>query len=345
MSPLRALLTAVLTAALALVLAPAASAQAPAPPLLALERPSPVREHAGWLLFSRWDGSAFRLSTWNAGEVRDLPVRPQATPFDADIGPDGAGRPAAAVSLCDASCDLYLVGLEPDAELRPVRNANTTGRDETDPSIWRGRLVFARDDGRKVVPYTKLLTAPRSRPSDRLAALPAQRCGAADPPECRDIERPELAAMELWGRWVGQSWTYQPDGFPGFRQNEIRLTDIARTDTRQVAAMTTGLSGQTYLGPSFAGGRLAFFRACQGDPSGCSPTPSGAIRYRIATRGYELAAANEAWSAWAWDGAAGLHVPSDYACGGGDPGVRVPACGIHRDPALAWEVVDEERIR
>jgi len=322
-----------------------AGAQTNPEPLVTLERGTPVREYAGRLVFSRWDGSAYRLSTWRDGQTRDLPVRPQAEPFDADIGPDASGAPSVAVSLCDASCDLHVIGLEAGDHLGPVRNANTAGLDETDPSVWKGRLAFARTYGDEIVPYTKELAAPRSRPSSRLAGLPEQRCGAVEPPGCRDIERPSPAGMELWGRWVAQSWTYQPDAFPGFRQNEIRLTDVARTDTRQVAAMVTGLGGQTYLGPSVAEGRVAFFRVCQGDPEGCSRDSSGAIRYRISTGAYEIAPANTAWTSWAWTGTAGLHVPSDYNCAGGDPGFPVRACGIFRSADPAWRQMDERRVR
>jgi hypothetical protein len=54
--------------------------------------------------------------------------------------------------------------------------------------------VFARRYGKdQVLPYTKMLQAPRSRPSTRLAGLPSTRCGAVDPPDCRpikDIEDP-----------------------------------------------------------------------------------------------------------------------------------------------------------
>jgi hypothetical protein len=196
-----------------------------------------------------------------------------------------------------------------------------------------------------VVACAKRLSAPRSRPSDRLAGLPARRCGAIDPPDCRPLDEVRLPAMDLWGRWIAQSWTYQPDDFPGFRQNEVRLTDIHRTDTRQIAAMTTGLGGQTFLGPSIASGHVAFFRACQGDPGGCSTSSSGAIRYRISSAGHQLAGADEAWCGWAWSGAADFHVPSSLACGGGVPGEPVPACGIYRREGLAWTDVDGGRLR
>jgi hypothetical protein len=310
-----------------------------------LQRPAPVREYAGWLLFSRWDGKAYRLSTWHGGELRDLAVPAQSKPFDADAGPDSAGHPSAVYSRCAGSCDLHVIGFDPGDRPRPVRNANTEGRDEIAPSVWRGELVFARRYGKDhVVPYTKPIRAPRARPSRRLAGLPGERCGAVDPPGCRPIADVDLPAMDLWGRWVAQSWTYQPEDFPGFRQDEIRLTDLARTDTRQVAAMTTGLGGQTYLGPSLAKGRLAFFRACQGDPGGCSTRDSGAFRYRISTGDYELAGVVEGWSGWAWDGAAGYHVPSDFDCGGGDPGTPVEPCGIIRRTDLAWHPVDRAPV-
>lgn len=325
-----------------------AAAQSPAGQelLVPLARSTPIDEYAGWLLFSRWDGRRYHLSTWRDGELRDLQVRSQATPFDADLGPDSKGRPSAVVSLCDGSCDLFVVGLGVGDRPRPVRNANTRGRDEIAPTVWKGRLAFGRRyDGDKIVPYTKLLMAPRSRPSDRLAGLPSRRCGAVDPPDCRRIEQTNLVSMELWGRWIAQHWTYQPDRFPGFRQNEIRLTNVGRTATRQVGYMGTGLGGQTYLGPSIAEGRVAFFRACQGDPGGCSAANSGAIRYRISNGRYEIDGAVEAWSGWAWSGAASYHVPSDFACAGGDPGVATEPCAVHRRRGLDWTPVRAERVR
>ena len=341
-------LLAIAAAALLLCLLPASSAPAQRQQdlIVGLQRSTPLDEYAGWLLFSRWDGSAYRLSTWRAGAVRDLPVAPQPGVFDADAGPDSAGKPSAVVSLCRGSCDLFVIGFEPGDALRPVRNANTTNRDEIAPTVWKGRLAFGRRYGpNQVVPYTKLLAAPRRRPSQRLAGLPERRCGAIDPPDCRRIEDVGLPSMELWGRWIAQSWTYQPDDFPGFRQNEIRLTNVSRSDTRQVAAMTTGLGGQSYLGPSIAEGRVAFFRACRGDPAGCRTSDSGAIRYRISNGDYTHIGANEAWTGWAWSGTADYHVPSEFACGGGDPAVVTPPCAIVRRSGLGWTPIDARRVR
>ena len=42
--------------------------------------------------------------------------------------------------------------------------------------------------------------------------------------------------------------------------------------------MTVGEGGQSWIGPSWARGRLYFYKTCFGDPSGCS-TAGGAFRF------------------------------------------------------------------
>jgi len=80
-----------------------ASAQTAQERLVDLDRGTPVREYDGWLVFSRWDGSAYRPATLHEGQLRDLPVPTQSEPFDADAGPDSAGNASAVVSLCDGT--------------------------------------------------------------------------------------------------------------------------------------------------------------------------------------------------------------------------------------------------
>jgi hypothetical protein len=346
MRPLLAV--AALLACLAAATANAAAAAPVSTSLVSLSKPTPVREYAGRLLYSRWDGKAYHLAVWQDGAARDLAVPVQSTPFDADPGPDSAGDPSAAYSSCAAaSCDLYVISFAPGATPRPITNANTSDHDELAPSIWNGRLAFARRYSKdEVLPYTKLLRAPRSTPSTRLAGLPSTRCGAVDPPDCRPIQAVGDPALELWGRWVAQSWTYQPDDFPGFRQNEIRLTTTDRSDTRQLAYMTGGEGGQTYLGPSIANGRVAFFKACQGDPGGCSSSTSGAFRYGISANTYDLAGASEAWEGWAYDGTSDFHVPSAFDCSGGDPGAPPSEpCGLIRRTGLTFTPIASSHVR
>jgi hypothetical protein len=340
------LLCAVATAGATALAGPAAAAPT-STRLVDLQRPTPVREYSGWLLYSRWDGSAYHLAIWHDGQARDLAAPTQAQPFDADVGPDSSGNPSAAYVRCTDSCDLFLIGVDPGDTPRPVTNANTTDHDELAPTVWKGRLAFARRYSKdSVLPYTKLLQAPRSTPSTRLAGLPAQRCGAVDPPDCEPIKNVGDPAFELWGQWVAQSWTYQPDNFPGHLQDEIRLTTTDRSQTRQLAYMTTGEGGQTYLGPSVTGGQVGFFKTCLGDPGGCSPSNSGALRYAISANTYTIMGAQESWEGWAYDGSADFHVPGDFDCSGGDPGSPpAEACGIIRRDGLTWTPIAASHLK
>ena len=145
-------------------------------------------------------------------------------------------------------------------------------------------------------------------------------------------------------------------------QNEIRLTDLSGTRDLLVADMTSGESGQVYLGLSIAGGDVAFFRGCQGDPAVRARPATGVDRYDIATRRYQIAGANEAWTGWAWDGSAEYHVPSAFDCSGGDSGrptvrgVRdLPVCTTCRgrrsappacaEPSVAGRPMRAPRVR
>ena len=65
---------------------------------------------------------------------------------------------------------------------RAVRNANDPEHNDVHPTLWRGRIAWARIYGeqrdRKVIVYTKTLTAPRSR---RRRACPACRAARREP--------------------------------------------------------------------------------------------------------------------------------------------------------------------
>ncbi len=330
----------------ACVIAAPAAAQSPAEGqrVVDLGNETTIREYAGSLLFSRWDGSAYHLAVRRGGVVRDLAVATQRQPFDADVGPDSRGRASAVVSICRGSCDLFVIGLDSGDRLRPVNNANTTGRDEIAPTVWKGRLAFGRRYGKDlVVPYTKRLAARRSRPSDRIGSLPRRRC---DRGGCRKLENQNLKAMDLYGRWIAQSWTYGDPG-PGSFNNEIRLTNVRRTDTRQLARMTTGLAGQTYLGPGFTSGYVGFFRACQNAPRDCPRQASGAIRYKISSTRYEIASDRTSWSGWTLASrSTDYHVPSPYDCAGGEPGFPPSEqCGIYRRTGLQWKGIAAKHLR
>src|SRR3954468_1808550 len=295
---MRRLLLAAVAATLALPAA--ANAQTVATPGLATS----VKEFQGNLVFSQFDAatSQFFLTVRRAGAAAPerLSVAPSGRPFDADIGPDSSGRPELIYQRCSpppgvpTGCDLFVLSLDGTTGERPVRNANDPHHNDMNATIWRGRIAWARDYGSGSTPdpivYAKALTAPRSRPSTRLPGVPQRRTGDVDRRVSGPTSGRTVQDLELWGANLALTVSYGCGGCSGIGQSELRLDDLADGSARQVAFQVVGLSGQTLVGPSFFAGRLAWYRACLGDPSGCNGGTGGPWRYALTARTYQRAA-------------------------------------------------------
>jgi hypothetical protein len=285
-------LTTLLLALLALAAAaPVAGAGTVARPGAATD----VREYQGTLVFSRYDAATreYRLAIRRPGAApEDVPVAPADRPFHADIGPDSAGRPQLVYERCPETCDLFVYSLGGTGGERAVRNANDPERPDTVPTVWKGRIAWARIYGeqrdRRVVVYTKALTAPRSQRSRRLPGVPVRRCGDVDR-ICAATAGRAVQALELWGNNLAQTVTYECRGCSGTAQHELRLVDVARGASSMVAFQVVGLSGQQLVGPSFHNGWLGWYKACFGDPEGCRGTAHGPFRYGLRHRTYAKA--------------------------------------------------------
>jgi hypothetical protein len=330
-------------AVVAALTVPAASAE----PVAAPGAATTVREDAGTIAFSQFDAAAqqWRLAIRRAGApaAELLPVAPSSRPFQADIGPDSAGRPALVYHRCAAvpgaptGCDLFVYSLEGATGERPVRNANDPEHNDIAPTIWRGRIAWTRDYGRGSEPnpivYAKSLTAPRSRPSTRLPGVPQRRCGDVDR-VCGPTSGRRVGALELWGENLAQVVSYGCRGCSGIDQTELRLVDIGDRSARQIAFQVVGLSGQSLVGPSFAVGRVAWYRACLGDPSGCLGGRAGAFRATLTSGRYERGPAGPvAVRGFADAGAAQYQV---LGCSEETQGPFNANCRIERVPAPAY---------
>jgi hypothetical protein len=259
-----------------------------------------VKEFAGTIVFSQFDRTTNQwfLTVRRAGATAPerLPVAPSGRPFDADIGPDSAGRPELVYSRCSnapgvpTGCDLFVFSLANATGERPVRNANDPDHNDQNPTLWRGRIAWSRDYGSGSEPnpivYTKALTAPRSQPSKRLPGVPQRRTGDVDrasgPTSGRTVQD-----LELWGENLALTVSYGCRGCAGIGQSELRLDDLGDGSARQVAFQVVGLSGQTLVGPSFFNGRLGWYKACVGDPAGCQQGQGGPFRYALTARTYQ----------------------------------------------------------
>ena len=322
---------------LMLVLAAVPAAPASAETLVTtVDRPTPVRAWDGTAVFSVHDAQAdvFRLAiSRDGGPPQTLAVAPRSVRFDADIGPDSSGKAAIVYSRCAVEavpgrrrrrdCDLYRLSLTTGREA-PIRNADSDAASEVDPTIWRGRVAWARTvDGGQAQPvvYTRPLTAPRSTRSRRLPGVPARGSSIGDP------------ELELYGRWVGMVVRYDEIGGGGVCGRwEVRLTTLGG-EARQVADHVCGLNGQSFAGVSFADGRLYFARYCAADPQDCGRDAFGAYRHALSTGDDALAGFARRLYGFAWAGGGRAYevrapdTPNGY-CGNSLPDEPPPPCEV-----------------
>jgi hypothetical protein len=255
-----------LIAPLVLGLVASAPASASDTVVAELQRPSTIRSYAGIQVFSAFEDGAYRLAILRADTVELVPVEPAQAPFDADIGTDGKGRPQLVYTRCEAAgrrCDLYAFSLAGGGVERPVRSANTTDGDEFAPTLWNGRLAFARKVEGRDLPavYTRQLSSPRSRPSVRLPGIR------------RRTSTRGVLELELHGRRLAQIVF-----FAG--QTEVRLVGLADRGVRRLARTGVGEGGQYFAGIGFAAGHLAWVSSWIGGGGAVRP---GIYRYRLTT--------------------------------------------------------------
>jgi hypothetical protein len=95
-----------------------------------------------------------------------------------------------------------------------------------------------------------------------------------------------VTALELWGENLAQVVDYTCRDCSGIAQTELRLVRVSTRQASQIARQTTGLSGQSYAGPSFANGWLGWYLTCLGDPAACQGDAGGPWRYSLSNRSY-----------------------------------------------------------
>jgi hypothetical protein len=326
----------VLTAPLVLFLAVAAPARATDTLLAEVDEPTPMRTYAGVQVWSTFDGAAYRLTIRRAGAIETLPAAPSRRPFDVDIGPDRSGRPLLAYTRCgrdrvDAAaraaasrgCDVVVYSLAGGSGERPLHAVNTAAADEFLPSIWRGRIAFARrvPGSARTSVFTRRLGAPRSERSER---LPGGR---------------SLIELDLQGDRLGAIADLGGAA-------EVRLIGVSDRRVRRLQRTGVGEGGQSMVGIGFAGGYLAWGLNCL--VSCGERLLAGVYRYHLSTG--DLARATPPLTAggalvgvalFAPDGAylANAH-PEDDGCGmNPSPGIAPQRCQLLRSRPLAFRPV------
>lgn len=213
-------------AALLLLLASPASAQAADQKIAETTTSQVVAAHGGRLAWSDGD----RLMTWANGIASVVPVAPQAGGFDVDLG-KGPGGNTVAVYSRDAG--LFLFDFDIGREIR-LERLSRPGVREQGPVIDRRRIAFFRGTANRRGLYLGTI------PSGRLRMI-------------RNLPR-EIGPYDLQGRKLA----YTRGRFAGDRFTDtLFLHDVFTARRRVVARVSSGLlSSARFAGPSFGGGYL-----------------------------------------------------------------------------------------
>jgi hypothetical protein len=269
-------------------------------PIAATKRPTPIRSWGRVAVFSLYDEASgeYHLAISRHGGPPETPaLAPQSTPFEVDIGPGKGGSPTIVYSRCAVTapeprgCDLYLYLLNSLSGIESkLVGASSPNASETAPTIWGGRIAWARhyDGGASTgTPriYTRTLSAPPSRPSRRLPGIPSRFCRH---------DGCTVRELDLRGRRLALNV-----GYPGpvCNNGQIRLDSLAGRAIR-IANTTCGLDGQTLVGVSFDARNLYFARFCEA--GGCD-IRTGAFRYSLRTARYSLARIDQRLTGFSYD--------------------------------------------
>jgi hypothetical protein len=282
-----------------------------------VDAPTHLSGYAGGIVWSSRDPATGRFALMYMDAARPaaaLQVPQRSVPFDADIGPGPDGTPWIVYSRCETEpplttplststvytqgrrCRLYRFDLAGGQERR-IGPSPVAGSDVL-PSIWKGRIAFARVfDRRRSFPYV-YATRIAGSSATRLPAGPRRGCAITNPgrpPVCGDRRQSRPTALDLRGTRLALAWEYK--GTLDAPASEIRLIDVGKRSSRVVDRVRGGgLTNIERVAPNFDGPDLYYARLCLGDQSGC-PHRAALARYSTSARRLTLAPINrgEIW--------------------------------------------------
>jgi hypothetical protein len=295
--------------------------------------PTAVSAWGGHVVWSAYDPAAgvYRLTDRSAAGVRVLPVAARPVPFDADVGPDARGRPTVVYSRCrvegvpfvrpgwygtfrnGSGCDVFMFGLGGGGgERRPKGGVDTARESETTPSIWRGRIAFARraERGglRRHVP--RLYVQARSGRPRLIHAIGGMiPCDPRHPAatQCPRVEATSLAT-DLSSRYLAFGWRVRGSSTYGVGDiTEIRLTRIGSDSSTLLASKDEGGAASdecspTPLWPSIGRATVSWLESSGADA--CRFPVAGILRRGLARPRFQRAALPGPYLSLAFDGPA-----------------------------------------
>lgn len=290
MKPAIALITAA-----AIATAAAAPAAAAPTKLAELHAETTVRAFGGVQAWSDYDPSTnlHRVQVRRDGQVFTPAIPPSRNRIDVDVGPSSDGVPTLVHIDCPHHCRVVVTRVDGSAPQTVPRSSGAS-----DPTIWGGQVAWVYND-------RTILTSTTGGHGRRiLAGAPTRKCYkpfTGKPRRCERPAGPRIGDIELHGSQLALVDTYGLKFAGGQGVTEVRTESINGGAQRLVALMTIGESGQTWIGPSWAKGKLYFYKSCFGDPSGCVGQGAGAFAFDPARNTYGLARSSTVLTGFAID--------------------------------------------
>jgi hypothetical protein len=220
----------------------------------------PIAAGGGWVAWSAPGEGGWRLMAWHRGAVTMLPAAARPQPFDLDLGTDARGRTVATFSRCTQTpvtffdgrtaswtgtgCSIHVLDLA-TAHERSAGIPHPAGSSDTTPSMWRGRIAFARRDPRHRDIAQVMLWSPRTR---RLRTLRHGAISSRCPfrTGCRGMTvRGAVEGLDLGARLATFLWWVDAPAVAGHGGWEVRADRLA--DGRSVRA-GSGVLGEVCTG-------------------------------------------------------------------------------------------------
>ena len=254
------------TVALAAAGGPTLASAAPVaagPVVAALTANAPIAAGGAWIVWSAPGAHGWTLEGSRFGIVRTLAAAPRPQAFDLNVGTNAGGGPVVTFSRCTRTpgappfglgfvapltgrgCRVHVFDLTTGRESTPAI-PHPAGTSDTTPSMWHGRVAFARLDPAHHAGVQQVLLWTPGRPglvSLRHGAMPATcslRGGCAGQPRTGSVE-----GLAYDGRIVAFLWQPVAPGVFGDGGWEVRADILATGATRIVGA---GFAGEVCTG-------------------------------------------------------------------------------------------------
>ena len=289
------LATSLLAAAVLAAISAVPAAAAPTK-LADLHGATAVHAFGGVQVWSDYDPAT---KLWHIAERRDgqlytPPIAAAKAPILVDVGPRSDGVPTLAYVDCSGDCRVVVSRLDGGTPQVVPASAGASS-----PTIYGRQVAWVRHG-------TTILTSTWGGHGRRtLGGAPTRKCYKPLTRKPRVCERPtsrRIGEIELHGSQLALVDTFELKLAGGEGTAEVRTESIKGGPQRLVALMDLGEGGQTWTGPSWAKGKLYFYKTCHGDPGGClGPGVAGAFAYDPAHNTYGLARSSAVLNGFAID--------------------------------------------